>query len=317
MADQKIIAVIGATGAQGGGVVRAIMEEKAYKVRAITRNPESDKARALRDAGAEVVAADLDDVASLVRAFEGAYGAFLVTNFWEHFSPEKEIEQARNLAEAAKQAKLQHVVWSTLEDTRKDVPLSDDRMPTLNGKWKVPHFDAKGEADAFFTERGVPVTFLRASFYWENFIYFGLGPKRADDGVLTLSVPMGDKELAGVGAKDIGRVAYGIFKQGVSLIGKVVGVAGEHLTGEQMAAKMSAVIGEKVRYEPVTPAVFRSFGFPGADDLGNMFQYYQDFEKELGEVRSVAGSRALNPQLQNFDQWLAENGKAIPVEQAV
>ena len=317
MADKKIIAVVGATGAQGGGLVQAILEENAFAVRAITRKPDSDKAGAFRDAGAEVVAADMDDVASLTKALEGAYGAFFVTAFWEHFSPEKEMQQAENMAEAAKQAKLQHVIWSTLEDTRKDVPLSDERMPTLNDRWKVPHFDAKGESDQYFIQRGIPVTFLRASFYWENFIYFGLQPKRADDGVLTLSIPMGDKELAGVGAVDIGRVAYGIFKQGSALIGKTIGVAGEHLTGAQMAEKMSKAIGEKVRYSPVTPAMFRSFGFPGADDLGNMFQYYQEFEKPLGEVRSVERSRALNPRLQNFDAWLAANGKLIPVEQVV
>jgi uncharacterized protein YbjT (DUF2867 family) len=314
--NKPIIAVTGATGAQGGGVARAILAENIYAVRAVTRNSDSEKARALREAGAEVVVADLDDVATLVKAFEGAYGVFGVTNFWEHLSPEREMQQARNLADAAKEAKVQHVIWSTLEDTRKDVPLSDDRMPTLQGKWKVPHFDAKGEADAYFIERGVPVTFLRASFYWENFVYFGLQPRRAEDGVLTLTIPMDDKELAGVAAKDIGGVAYGIFKQGDALVGQTIGVAGEHLTGKQMAEKMGRVFGEEVRYAPVTPAIFRSFGFPGAEDLGNMFQYYQDFEKQLGEVRSVERSGALHPGLQNFDAWLAENGKLIPIEQA-
>jgi uncharacterized protein YbjT (DUF2867 family) len=272
MAGHKTIAVIGATGQQGGGLARAILEDGAFKLRAITRKPDSDKARALRKAGAEVVVADIDDVESLVRAFNGAYGAFVVTNFWEHFSPEKEKQQARNLAEAVQRAQVEHVIWSTLEDTRLDVPLNDDRMPTLQGEYKVPHFDAKGESDKEFTERGVPVTFLRASFYWDNFIYFGSGPKRVEDGGLNLVLPMGDKKLAGTAAVDIGGVAYGIFKRGKSLIGEVVGVAGEHLTGEEIATKMSKALGEQVRYVDVAPAVFRSFGFPGAEDLGNMFQ---------------------------------------------
>jgi hypothetical protein len=93
-------------------------------------------------------------------------------------------------------------------------------------------------------------------------------------------------------------------------------VAGEHLTGAEIAARMGAALGEEVRYRPVTPAVFRSFGFPGADDLGNMFQYYQEFERELAEVRSVERSRALNPELQNFDQWLQENARLIPLDPA-
>ena len=104
MSDRKIIAVIGATGAQGGGLVRAILADAdgEFTARAVTRNVESDKARALAEAGAEVVAADLDDVDSLERAFAGAHGVFCVTNFWEHFSPEKELQQAKNLAQAAK-----------------------------------------------------------------------------------------------------------------------------------------------------------------------------------------------------------------------
>src|ERR671914_468939 len=174
MPEKKIIAVVGATGAQGGGLVRAILADRSgtFAARAITRNPDSDKAQALRNAGAEVVQGDTDDQASIERAFEGAYGAFCVTNFWEHFSPERELAQARNMAQAAKNAGIQHAIWSTLEDTRKWVPLESDQLPTLHGKYKVPHFDAKGEADQFFRDLGVPTTFLLTAFYWENLIYF-------------------------------------------------------------------------------------------------------------------------------------------------
>lgn len=309
----KILAVVGATGAQGGGVVKAALAGGDFAVRAITRKPDSEKAEALRAAGAEVVAGDLEDVASLERALAGAQAAFFVTNYWEIFSPEREKQQAKNLAEAARRTGVEHVIWSTLEDTRKDVPLSDNRMPTLMGEYKVPHFDGKGEADQYFIERNVPTTFLRASFYWENFIYFGLQPQRGADGVLTLTLPMGDKELAGTAAEDIGGVAYGILKRGKEYIGKTVGVAGEHLTGGQIAQKMGAAIGEEVRYAPLTPAQFRALGFPGAEDVGNMFQYYQEFEKELGAVRSVTLARELHPGLLSFDQWLARYASLIPV----
>jgi uncharacterized protein YbjT (DUF2867 family) len=313
---KKVIAVVGATGAQGSGVVRGILEDVngGFSARALTRKVDGEKAQALRAQGVDVVAADLDDVESLTRAFEGAYGAFCVTNFWEHFSPEKEMAQAKNLAVAAQRAGLQHVVWSTLEDTRLDVPLDDDRMPTLQGRYKVPHFDAKGEADHFFTALKVPTTFFRVSFYWENMIYFGLGPKRGNDGVITLSLPMGDKKISGIAAADIGRCAYGIFKEGTSLVGEVVGVAGDENTGGEIAAILSAELGETVRYAPVTPAMFRSFGFPGAEDLGNMFQYYQEFERELAATRSVERSRELYPQIQTFAQWAKQNAARMPVE---
>jgi len=280
MADKKIIAVVGATGAQGGGLVRAILEDGdgPFTARAITRNAASDKAQALAAKGAEAVQADLDDKASLEQAFAGAHGVFAITNFWEHFSPEKEKAQARNMAEAAKAAGVQHVIWSTLEDTRKWVPLSDDRMPTLMDHYKVPHFDGKGEADAIFHELGVPTTNLLTAFYWDNFIYFGAGPQRGQDGSLALNLPMADKKLPGIAAEDIGRCAYAIFQRGSEFIGKTVGIAGEHLTGSEMASSLSKALGEPVHYNALSFDTYRGLGFPGAEDMGNMFQFKHDFE---------------------------------------
>jgi uncharacterized protein YbjT (DUF2867 family) len=315
MTDKKIIAVLGATGAQGGGLVRAIQKNpgSGFVARAITRKVDTDKARALQKLGAEVVAADVDDGRSLEQAFAGAHGAFCVTFFWDHFKPEKELAQARAMAAAAKACNLQHVIWSTLEDTRKRVPLSDNRMPTLMGTYKVPHFDAKGEADALFTQAGVPTTFLLTSFYWDNFIHFGMGPKAGPDGKLAITFPMADKKLPGIAAEDIGKCAFGVFKKGKDLAGKTVGIAGEHLTGAQMAAAFTKALGKPVRYQDVEPAVYRSFGFPGADDLGNMFQYKRDFNDAFCSARNLDVSRTLNPELLDFAGWLQQNKGRIPV----
>jgi uncharacterized protein YbjT (DUF2867 family) len=316
VADKKIIAVLGATGAQGGGLVRAILADPngGFAARAITRDVNSDKAKELAKLGAEVVAADIDDVESLKKAFAGAYGAYCVTFFWAHFSPDKEIAEVKNMAEAAKAAGLKHVIWSTLEDTRKFIPLSDDRMPTLQGKYKVPHYDGKGESDHFFTDAGVPTTFLQTSFYWDNFIYFGMGPKKGPDGKLAITFPLDDKKLPGIAAADIGKCAYGIFKKGSELIGKYVAISGENLTGAQMAAGFSKALGQEVGYNSVPPAVYRSFGFPGADDLGNMFQFKRDFESYYSGARTLETSRGLNPALQSFDVWLSENKSRIPLD---
>jgi uncharacterized protein YbjT (DUF2867 family) len=316
LADKKTIAVMGATGAQGGGLVRAIQADGGgpFRARAITRDAGSDKAKALAQQGVEVVAANADDTLSLKKAFAGAHGAYCVTFFWEHFSPEKEMAHAKNMAQAAKQAGVQHAVWSTLEDSRDFIPLSDDRMPTLMGKYKVPHFDAKAESDRFFAEAGVPTTFLLTSFYWENMIFFGMGPKKGPDGTLALTLPLGDKKFPQIAVEDIGKCAYGIFKKGSEYAGKTVGVAGEHLTGAQMAAALSRALGKEVRYNGVSPEAYRKFGFPGAEDLGNMFQFNQEFADAFCAARSVAASRALNPELQTFDQWLARNKGRIPLE---
>ena len=316
MTEKKIIAVAGATGAQGGGLVRAILSDKGdgFTARALTRDVNSDKAKELAKLGAEVVAADVDDVESLKRAFTGAYGAFCVTFFWAHFSPEKEFAEAKAMAKAAKYAGIQHVIWSTLEDTRQWVPLSDSRMPTLMGKYKVPHFDAKGEANRVFTELGLPTTFLLTSFYWDNMIHFGMGPKKGPDGKLAITLPMGDKKLPGIAAEDIGKCALGIFKKGREFIGKTVGVAGEHLTGAQMAAALTKALNQEVRYNAVPPEVYRSFGFPGAEDLSNMFQFKRDFEQVFCGARNLDVSRALNPSLQTLDTWLAHNKNRIPLE---
>ena len=311
---KKILGVVGATGAQGGGLVRAILADKSgeFAARAITRNASSDKAMALANAGAEVVTADADDPESMKRAFRGAYGAFCVTNFWEHFSAEREMAQAKAMADAAKAEGLKHVIWSTLEDTRKWSPLSDERIPTLHGKYKVPHFDAKGESDAFFRNSGVPTTFLLTSFYWENFIYFGMNPKPGADGTLAFVLPMDDAKLPALATEDIGKCALAVFRKGNALAGKYVGIAGDHLSGAEMAAAMTKAFGRPVRCDAVPPEVYRTFGFPGADDLANMFQVNRDFAKEFRAARPVEVAKGLNPEMLTFERWLAANKERIP-----
>ena len=316
MSEKKIIAVVGATGAQGGSLVRAIQADVngEFRARAIVREPDSDKAKALAELGAEIVVGDLDDPGSIERAFEGAYGAFCVTFYWSHFSPEKEAAHARVMADAAKKAAVKHVIWSTLEDTRKYVPLSDGRMPTLMENYKVPHFDEKGAADEYFVGLGLPVTLLATTFYWDNLVQFGMGPKAGPDGNLVFALPMGDAKLSGIAAEDIGKCAYGVFKAGDRTIGTTVGIAGEHLTGADMAASLSRALGRTVTYQAIPHDVYRSFGFPGADDLGNMFQFYTEFEESFTAKRDLAFARSLNPELQSFDAWLAVNASSIKIE---
>jgi uncharacterized protein YbjT (DUF2867 family) len=315
MAEQKIIAVVGATGAQGGGLVRAILAdpERRFAARAITRKTDSEKARALASAGAEVVAGDADDPASLERAFAGAHGAFLVTNFWEHFSPERELQQAAAMARATKAAGVAHAVWSTLEDTRRDFPLDDPRLKTLQGKYKVPHFDAKGEADAIFAAEAAPTSYLMVAFYWENFIYFGQGPRKMADGTVVLALPLGGGKLPGIAVEDVGKCAYGIFQRGASVAGERFGIAGDVLSGPEYAAAVSRHLGVPVSFYDMPFDEYRALGFPGADDMGNMYEHHAILGEAFRRHRSPEIARALNPALQSFDDWLRANASRIPL----
>ena len=310
---KKIIAVVGATGSQGGGLVRAICEDAGggFAARALTRSTDSDKARALAAMGAEVVAANVDDEASLRQAFEGAHGVYGVTFFWDHFSPEREQAQASAIASASRAVGARHVIWSTLDDSRQYIPLDDMRMPTLMGRYKVPHFDAKAEADAYFA--ALPVTYLLTSFYWDNLIHFGMAPRRGEDGRLTFTLPMGDRKLPQIAAADIGRCAYGIFQRGEELTGKRVGIAGEHLTGSEMCDRLGRALGETVTHNSPPFDVYRGLGFPGAGDLGNMFQFNHDCADAFCAARSVEFSRTVNPRLQTFEQWLRTNASRMAI----
>jgi hypothetical protein len=119
--------------------------------------------------------------------------------------------------------------------------------------------------------------------------------------------------MPSIAVEDIGKCAYGIFKKGRELVGKTIGIAGEHLSGQQMADAFAKALGKEVRYNDVPPEVFRSFGFPGAEDLGNMFQFKRDFESDYCGARDPAVARALNPELQTFADWLEENKHRIPL----
>ncbi len=315
MSDKKIIAVMGATGAQGGGLVRAILEDPkgGFAARAITRKPDSDAAKELKKLGAEVVAGDADDPSSLERAFAGAYGAFCVTNYWEHLSPEREGAQATAMAHATRKAGLKHVVWSTLEDTRRLVPLDDPRLPTINGRYKVPHFDSKGQMDEVFEKEAAPTSFLMAAFYWDNFVGFGMGPRKGEGDELVLALPLGGARLPGIAARDIGRIAYGIFRRGPSAAGQRFGISGEILSGQELAAKMGKALGRKVVFQDVPFSVYRSLGFPGAEDLGNMFEYHALRGKDFERARDPKLARELHPEVQSFDAWLVANGNHLPL----
>jgi uncharacterized protein YbjT (DUF2867 family) len=321
MTEKRIIAVVGATGTQGGGLARAILADPGgpFTVRALTRDVDSPRARALAEQGAEVVRADLDDEASVQRAFAGAYGAFVVTNFWASLTPEQEAarsrsqmetDQAYTAARAAKDNGLKHVVWSTLDDSRPHFSHLGRQVPVLEDGYAVPHFDAKAQANTAFTSLAVPTTFLLTTMFYESFLQ-GQGPIRDADGNLVLAMPMSTNQIALVRGEDIGRGALGVLKRGAEFVGRTVGVAGEHLTGEELAGEFTKLFGEQVAYKPMSYDDMRSAGFPIAAEVGNMYEFYSEASAYFTGIRPLDLLRDLNPGVQSLDRWLAEHRDAL------
>jgi len=289
--DKKIL-VTGATGAQGGGVARHLLRGGKFGVRCLTRNPDSDKAKALKQGGAEVVKGDLDDTRGLRTALEGCWGVFGVTNFWEHFG--KEYQHGKNLVDAVKAANIGHFVFSTLPPAKK----------ISNGTLEVPHFDMKAELEAYSRGLGIPATYVHVAFYFENFINFGVVQKQPD-GSLGFGLPQGDTPLAGVGVEDAGGVVAAIFERPAEFRDKVVGIVGDDLAPAAYAEIMSRVLGRKVTYTYIPREAYAALGFPGAGELANMYDFNRLYIPN--RKADVARSRALYPAMQTFEAWMTTN----------
>lgn len=303
-----LITVFGATGRQGGAVARALLARGGWRVRAVTRQPQGAAAQALAAHGAEICHANLDDPVSLNAPLHDAQAAFCVTDFWQHLDAQRELRQAAHLAEAAAAARgLQQLIWSTLEDTRDIFPTGCGHFPLLQGAFNVPHMDAKGEANALFIDRGLPVTLLLTSFYWDNLLAPGLGPQRAADGTLELALPLGTARLPGISVADIGACAAALLDG--TACQRRVGIASDHLSGQQLAALLTEHLHEPVRWRDVPVAAYAQRPFPGAPDLAAMFQFKQIANEQLCAARPVAATRALHPGLLGLRSWLQQQGR--------
>lgn len=291
MQDRKLILVVGATGAQGGSVARHLLGRGQFAVRALTRKPDSDAAQALRKAGVEIVRGDLDDPISLEDALAGCHGVFGVTNFWEHF--DREYAQGKNLVDAVAEADIAHFVFSSLPSVKK-------QAEHLN----VPHFEMKADLETYTRRLAVPATFAHVAFYYDNFLGF-LPPQKQPDGTFAFGFPQGDTLLAGVAVDDVGGVVARVFEQRERFLGKTVGIVGDDLTGTGYAEVMTRVLGRPVKYNYIPREVFARFGFPGAEDLADMFEFNRLYIPN--RRADVEQSRTLYPHMRSFEQWLREN----------
>jgi uncharacterized protein YbjT (DUF2867 family) len=292
MADEKTILVTGATGAQGDGVVRHLLKGGKFRVRCLTRKPESEKAQALVQTGAEVVRGDLGDPESLQAAMEGCYGVFGVTNFWEHF--EKESFHGKNLIDAVKEAEIEHFVFSTL-------PYKQEQP---DGKLEVPHFDMKARMEEYGRSLKLRATYAHVAFYYENFLSFFL-PKLQEDGSYMFGFPQGDTPLAAVSVEDIGGVIATIFDHPDEFLDQTVGIVGDDQPCSKYAEIMSRVLGKKIIYRNIPREVFGKLGFPGAEDLANIFEYNRLFIPN--RQADLEQSSKLFPEIRRFEPWVEAN----------
>lgn len=297
MAETRpIILVTGATGGQGGGVARQLLARGRFAVRAFTRKPDSPAAQQLRALGAEVVQGDLDDRPSIRAALDGVYGVFGVTSFWEHF--DREAEHGRNLINAVAGANVEHFILSSLPPIEK----------ATGGALKSPHFDIKAEYEEYTRTLGIPSTFVHVPFYYDNFLAF-FPPRPTGDGAFQFGFPQGDTPLAAIAVEDVGRIVAPMFERPEEYIGKVVRLAGDEIPPAAYAAAMSERVGADIRYAHVPREVYAALGFPGAEDLADMFEFYRLHMPSRRD--DIVACRAIAPELQSFDTWVTRNAQPL------
>lgn len=296
MESKKLILVTGATGGQGGSVVKALLASGKYAIRALTRNASSPKAIALKNAGVEVVEGNMENMDSLLAAMKGCYGVYGVTSFWEHY--DAEYEHGRNLVTAVKQSNIEHFVLHTLPSYYK----------LTNGQYSVPHFDMKAAMQEYAKSLQLKATFLHIAFYYENFFQF-TPLQLADDSSLFFGFPQGDTKFSMVSVEDVGGIVATIFDHPAEYIGRTVGAVGSDDTCHEYAATMSRVFGRKVNYVFIPREVFAAFDFPGAEELANMFEVQRLYvpNRQLDLIESYG----LNPNMQTFEAWLQKNKEAF------
>jgi uncharacterized protein YbjT (DUF2867 family) len=289
--------VCGITGSQGGAVAQQLLNNNLPVV-GLTRNPGSNKAQVFLEQGVVMKQADFDQPETLVGVFDGCKAVFVVTNFWEHMNPKREYQQAVNIIDSCVRSNVNHIVWSTLENTL----AYTDNIPML-GQYKVPHFDEKGRVSDYLKKLNIHQTHLYTSFFNENLTGMMKLTQDNNNNVRTLCLPMGDCKLPVVTVEDIGKMTVQVMVQGIY---GDVGVASEHLTGNEIAQCLSEALNAEVQYVSVPAATYRNFGFPGCQDLANMFEFKQVHNEQFCQQRNMQNVCSLiNPT--PFSVWCINN----------
>jgi uncharacterized protein YbjT (DUF2867 family) len=279
-APDRMILVIGATGQQGGAAARALLEH-GYRVRGLTRSPNKPRALAMSELGVEMVKGDLDDLDSLDAALQGAYGVFVVTDFWEH-GYDGEVRHGRNIADAAKAAGIGHLVYSSVA--------SADRNTG------IPHFDSKFEIENYIRESGLNFTIIRPVSFMQN--WTGARPVIEAQGLQTPQRPNSKTYL--ISTRDIGRFAAEAFDDPDKWLDVELDIAGDAYTMLELADLFSQVVGKPVRYSQTD---WDEYAKSNGDEMTLMVRWFD----EVGYNVEVESLRAEYPWMTGFDDYLAES----------
>jgi len=292
----KTIVVFGSTGAQGGSVVDFLLKDGSWKVRGVTRDTESDKAKALAKRGVEMVKADVSDKASFQKGkgvFDGAWGAFVVTNFWDKSSMGKELEQGKALVDAAADCKVECLQYASLVNVEKE----------SGNKYKVPHFTDKAKVEEYIRTKNFKYTaFIAAAFYYQNMQTF-FAPKE-EDGVLVFTLPA-TSNITAFDVNDIGGVSAAAFKKPESVNHMFVPCSADHFSPAEFVELVGKVTGKKTKLNSLTFEQYAGLGFPGAEELAEMFRWFNAQTYYGLKAKRELGLR-LYPQLKTMKQWLEE-----------
>jgi len=297
---KQTITVVGGTGAQGGGVVDALLASGQYAVRVVSRNPASKSAETLEKRGVRVVKGNLLEPSSLRAAFEGAYGSFLVTNFWDPTQMQKETEIAKAAVKEARAAGVQHFIWSTLPDAEK----------LTGGRLKLRHFTGKARVDPAVEAAGFPRhTFVQAPFYFQNFLSM-LAPQPLPNGGRGWAVPMdpASRVMHAGDVRDVGRAVAAAFAAGDTLRnGSYLAVCGGVYSWNDFVSTLNAQ-GHDVQVQQVPADAYDTF-FPGAPEVRETFQYFEQcFYFGPEREPRIAAANALCPDgFIGFSDWAKLN----------
>lgn len=276
---ERLIVVLGATGKQGGAAARHLLKD-GWKVRAVTRNPDGEAAKALVALGAEVVQADMTNRADMDRVMAGAHGVFSVQNTWEA-GVDGEIAQGKNVADAAKAAGVKHFVYTSVGGADRNTG--------------IPHFDSKWELEQYHASLGLPVTTLRPVFFMENLAPGVMGPR---EGVIYVAMPP-DVPLQMIAADDIGAIAAQAFADPDAFKGKAMELAGDNLTFPQVAQLLTEVSGNPIQYAEQPLEQVGAY----SPEMAVMLKWFVD----EGYASDIPAVRRLYPELHDFATWARQN----------
>lgn len=292
MSNKRIILVTGATGAQGGSVAAALLKDDKFRVRVLTRKPQSQKALVLQRAGAEIVKGDMADIESLAAAMKDVYGVFGVTSYWEHF--DKELQLGRNLIDAVNETGVQHLVMNSLPCYNK----------LSGGEFAVPEYDTKAKLEEYARSLDIPATFVGMGFYYENFLNF-FAPQKDTHGGYYFGFPQGNAKLAMASVEDLGAIVVPVFNNPEKYMGRMIMAVGADLTGDEIAAIMSLVLNKQIYYNHIPRNIYAAYDFTGAEGLADMFEVQRLFVPNRQAAMEL--SYRINPSMQTFGHWVERN----------